>query len=135
VTVSDVAALGCVTFLGTVVDLAPAMANAHVLVHLSSDNGMPPALMAALATGRPVVTLDCPGCRDTVDQGVNGVLVAPGNEDQLVVAMTGVLENPGLLPSQSAASRRKAERRFNAREAMRTLMGLLDLPMTATQGA
>ncbi|MGE5267676.1 MAG: glycosyltransferase, partial [Deltaproteobacteria bacterium] len=59
---------GGVTFLGRAADPNQVLANAHVAVHLSADDGSPAALKQALAAGRPVLTLDVPGCREAVDE-------------------------------------------------------------------
>lgn len=127
-TIDGMAGLGCVSNLGRIADPHAAMTGCHVVVHLSADDGMPPVVLAALAAGRPVLTLDIPGCRDTVDEGVNGTLVPVRDPAALAAAMENFAARSELILSQARASRFKAERRFDAREAMRTMLGLLDLP-------
>jgi glycosyltransferase involved in cell wall biosynthesis len=107
---------GAVELLGEVEDVRPTLASAHVFVLASHVEGMPRAVLEALATGRPVITSDIPGARDTVDERVNGVLVPPGDVDALVRAMESFLKRPDLIASMARASRHKAERRFSAAE-------------------
>src|SRR5690606_21909960 len=66
---------GCVVVRGDHDDVRPLFAEAHVVVLPSSREGMARTLLEALANARPIITTDIPGCRETVDVGVNGVLV------------------------------------------------------------
>ena len=49
--------------------------------------GLPKVLMEAMAMERPVITTDTPGCREAVDDGINGFLVPHRNTDALASAM------------------------------------------------
>lgn len=103
-------------YLGALDDVRPALADCHVLVYPSNWEGMPRAVLEALATGRPVITTRTPGCAATVDEIVSGVLVPPGDSDALAAAMETYLNHPDLVETGSRAARLKAERRFDARE-------------------
>lgn len=91
------------------------VAAAHVIVHTSAVDGLPPGLLAGLATGRPLITSDVAGARETVDERVNGCRVAPGDAHALADAMLTFLRRPDQLAALARASRSKAERRFDAR--------------------
>ena len=56
--------------------------------------GVPRSTQEAMATGRPVITTDVPGCRDTVLDGVNGFLVPKWDVNALVDKMCFFIENP-----------------------------------------
>ena len=116
---------GVVEYLGLLEDVRAALARAHVFVYPSYGEGMPAAVLEALATGRPVITTNTPGCRDTVDAGVNGSVVPPGDPQELAAAMGSFLKRPDLIPSAARASRSKAERRFDQREVNRALIPVL----------
>jgi glycosyltransferase involved in cell wall biosynthesis len=103
-----------VTFHGRAADPADLLATAHVAVHLSADDGSPAALKQALAIGRPVLTLDVPGCRETVDERVNGCLVPPGDPDALAAALQSFIVHRNLMPAEARASRAKAVAAFGA---------------------
>ncbi len=90
--------------LGVQDDVRPTLAGCHVFVYPSHVEGMPPAVLEALATGRPVITTDTPGCRDTVDEMVSGCLVPAGNAGALARAMGSFLKRPDLMPSLSRAA-------------------------------
>ncbi len=108
-------------------DSRAAIAECHVFVYLSDGEGMPSAVLQALAMGRPIVTTDTPGCRDTVDDKVNGCLVAPADPTALAAALQSFLKRPDMIPHLARASRAKAERRFDAKRVNATLMELLRL--------
>lgn len=108
-------AAGTVEHLGTADDVRSALAAAHCVVLPSYyREGTPRALLEALATGRPVITTDMPGCRDVVDDGVNGFLVPPRDAPALARAMARVAAlPPAELAAMGRASRLKAERQYN----------------------
>lgn len=118
---------GAIEFLGPLADVRPAMARAHVLVYPSHGEGMPRIVLEAMAMGRPIVTTDAPGCRETVDDRVNGCLVPVADVGALASAISSFLKRPDLLPSMARASRLKAERRFDEREVNRTLLAAIGL--------
>lgn len=90
-----------------------ALKSAHVFVYPSHSEGMARELLTALAVGRPIITTDMPGCRDCVDETVNGILVERGNVRALADAMVRLAGRRKLLPAMARASRIKAEKRFS----------------------
>ena len=69
---------GLIEFLPETRDVRPFIASAHAFVLPSFyREGLPRTILEALATGRPVITTDMPGCRDPIRHGVNGLLVPP----------------------------------------------------------
>ena len=107
---------GNVDYLGHLDDVGPALAACHVFVYPTYGEGMPRAILEALAAGRPIITTDTPGCNTTVDEKVSGCLVPPADTAALVAAIESYLRNPDQLAAGSRAARLKAERRFDARE-------------------
>lgn len=75
--------------------------------------GVPKSLIEASAVGRPIVTTDSVGCRDTVEDGVNGFLVAPHNPEQIAEKLRKLIEDPGLMKKMGKASREIAERDYD----------------------
>jgi glycosyltransferase involved in cell wall biosynthesis len=115
-----------IAFQGRAADPAAVLGTVHVVVHLSADDGSPAALKQALAAGRPVVTLNVPGCREAVDERVNGCLVPPGDPSALLAAMESFISHPGLLPAESRAARIKAERSFGASAVLAPVLAAID---------
>lgn len=107
---------GAVEYLGQLDDVRPALGACHVFVYPTYGEGMPRAVLEALATGRPVITTRTPGCASSVDETVSGCLVPPADSTALAAAMEIFLRSPELLRSASRAARLKAERRFDARD-------------------
>ncbi len=107
---------GAIRYLGPLGDVRPAIALAHVYVLPSYREGTPRTVLEAMAMGRPVITTDAPGCRETVDDGQNGFLVPVGSVDALVVSMAKFIENPGLAPRMGSCSRRIAEEKYDVRK-------------------
>lgn len=125
---ADLAPAGdAVTYLGELDDVRPVVARAHVFVYPAEGEGAPRAVMEAMAAGRPILTTNTAGCRDTVDERVNGCLVPPNDVSALAQAMESFLKRPDLVPAMARASRLKAERRFDVRDASRATMVALGL--------
>lgn len=63
---------------------------------LSSDyEGMPNALMEAMAIGLPCISTDCPtGPSDLIEENITGVLVPVGKADMMAMAINSIVENP-----------------------------------------
>jgi glycosyltransferase involved in cell wall biosynthesis len=107
---------GSVSYLGDLEDVRPALSNAGVFVLPSYyREGVPRSILEALAIGRPVITTDMPGCRETVRHGVNGFLVPPRSVDALVEAMEKFIINPNLMEAMGAASFELARNRYDVR--------------------
>jgi glycosyltransferase involved in cell wall biosynthesis len=63
-----------VNYLGVSEDVKPHIAASDCVVLPSYREGLPRTLLEAMACGRPVITSDTTGCRDVVEDGVNGYL-------------------------------------------------------------
>ena len=63
--------------------------------------------------GRPVITTDAPGCRETVVNGENGYLVAVQSVEALVGAMESFIDNPGLAAAMGLRSRQIVEDKYD----------------------
>jgi glycosyltransferase involved in cell wall biosynthesis len=82
---------GLVEYLGTTNDVRPFIANADCIVLPSYREGTPRTLIEAASMGKPIVTTDVPGCRETVMNGFNGFLCQVKNAFDLAAKMTKVL--------------------------------------------
>lgn len=118
---------GGVDFLGRVDDVRAAIAEASVYVLPSYREGTPRSVLEAMAMGRAVVTTDAPGCRQTVDHGRNGFLVAPRDAGSLETAMERFVADPTLIAPMGAESRRIAEERFDVNKVDAQLLAAADL--------
>jgi glycosyltransferase involved in cell wall biosynthesis len=104
---------GGIEDLGYLADVRPAIAEASVYVLPSYREGTPRTVLEAMATGRAVITTDAPGCRGTVVEGGNGLLVPVGDAEALYRAMRRFIEEPGLAEAMGAASLRLVREKFD----------------------
>ncbi len=105
-------------------DIRPYLAACSVLVLPSHREGTSKVVLEAMATGRAIVTTDAPGCRETVRNSENGMLVPVGDVQGLADAMVRLGRDQELRTSMGLQSRRIACERFDA---TRTDVLILDL--------
>jgi glycosyltransferase involved in cell wall biosynthesis len=106
---------GDIEYLGKLSDVRPAIATSSVYVLPSYREGLPRTVIEAMAMGRPIITTDAPGCRDTVIDGVNGYLVPVRAVDKLIEAMLVFRDDPSLVTKMGSESRRMAEEKYDVR--------------------
>lgn len=116
-----------VELLGPQRDVRPFIANAHVYVLPSYREGTPRSVLEAMSMGRPIVTTDAPGCRETVIEGENGFLVPPRSVEPLAAAMERFILQPELIPTMGARSRVIAEEKYDVEKVNRVIMETMRL--------
>jgi glycosyltransferase involved in cell wall biosynthesis len=105
---------GTLHWLGRLDDVRPAISAAHVLVLPSYyREGIPRSILEAMAMGRPVITTDSPGCRETVNHGENGLLVPARDVAALADAISRFANHPLMIEGMGQAGRRIAERKYD----------------------
>ena len=120
-------ASGAIEYLGHLADVRPALRSATVYVLPSYREGTPRSVLEALATGRPVITTDAPGCRETMlnpaptaarglRRCANGWLVPVADGPVLAQAMLNLAAPTAPLAELAAASRRHAETKYDVRK-------------------
>jgi lipopolysaccharide/colanic/teichoic acid biosynthesis glycosyltransferase len=122
---------GGVQYDGPADDVRPALHSASVYVLPSHREGTPRSTMEAMSTGRPVITTDAPGCRETVKHGENGFLVPAGDTAALAAAMEKFITQPQLIAPMGARSRAMAEERYDVRKVNRIIFRTMRLPEAA----
>ena len=120
---------------GKLEDVRPAIADHSVYVLPSYREGTPRSVLEAMAMGRPVITTDVPGCRETVSEGVNGFLVPARDAEAIYAAMKRFVDQPELIEKMGAESRRIAERRYDARKISADMLRHLGLDASAAGAA
>jgi len=118
-------AASVVTWLGAVDDVRPFIVRSSVFVLPSYREGLPRSTQEAMAMSRPVITTDVPGCRDTIEPGINGLMVPARSTQGLADAMLWFVAHPEAVAPMGAASRAMAERNFNVVDKDRRLYAML----------
>lgn len=91
-----------------------------VLVLPSYHEGMSRSLMEGLAVGRPIITTDIPGCKETVEEGKNGYLVPKADTSKLIAAIKRFIALPEKDKEHMAAySRHIAEAKFDVQNVIK----------------
>ncbi|EIM38202.1 group 1 glycosyl transferase [Acinetobacter sp. HA] len=89
--------------------------------------GVPRSTQEAMAIGRPVITTDVPGCRDTVIDGVNGFLVPKWNPQALAEKMIYFIEHPEQVRMMGDQSHKIAIEKFDAEKVNQRLLEILGI--------
>lgn len=119
---------GVIEYLGEAEDVRPHIEACHVFVLPSYyGEGLPRTILEAMSVGRPVLTTDNVGCRDTVVSGENGFLVPVKDADALAKRMIWFIEHPDLISVMGAASRKMAEDRYDVHKINKQLLDIMDI--------
>jgi glycosyltransferase involved in cell wall biosynthesis len=101
-------------YIPEVDDVKSFLTNSSVLVLPSYREGTPRTNLEAMAVGRPIITTDVPGCRNTVENGKNGILVPAKDSIALAKAMLKFIKLPFKKKVEMGKySRQKAENEFD----------------------
>jgi glycosyltransferase involved in cell wall biosynthesis len=87
--------------------------------------GVPRSTQEAMALGRPVITTDNIGCRETVIDGETGYLIPVRDVDALVTAMERFTDDPKKIASMGKASRKLVESRFDVRKVNAAIIAVM----------
>jgi glycosyltransferase involved in cell wall biosynthesis len=105
---------GVVNYLGESDDVRSQLAASTCVVLPSYREGTPRSLLEAAAIGRPIITTDAVGCREVVEDGVNGYLCKVRNAADLAEKMENMLLlSPEMRSEMGRRGREKVEREFD----------------------
>lgn len=94
-------------------DIKSILEQCHIMVFPSYyREGVPKSLIDACAVGRPIVTTNSIGCKDVVDDGVNGFLIPVKDSEALAQKLRILIEDKALRVKMGKAARAKAEQEF-----------------------
>jgi glycosyltransferase involved in cell wall biosynthesis len=94
---------------------------------------VPRVLIEAAACGRPIVTTDTPGCRETVDHGINGLLVPPRAPTALAEALRRLAHDPELRNRMGRLGRQRAEAEFSIERVVTATVALYERLLAAAK--
>lgn len=116
-----------INYLGPVDDVFSAISKSTIFVLPSYREGTPRTVLEAMAMGRPIITSDTAGCRETVIDGENGFLVKVKSIDKLIEAMIYFINNPDSISFMGARSREIAEEKYNVKNVNKDLLDIMEL--------
>ena len=125
--ISHWAQQGCFEALDEVEDVRPHLQSCTTFVLPSYREGTSKVVLEAMATGRAIISTDAIGCRDPIEPGVNGLLVATHSATQLAAAMLELAHDPARNAAMGAASRRIAQEKYNAKPIDAAILHALNL--------
>lgn len=114
---------GIVKYLGMTDNVKSYLKKADVIVLPSYyREGIPLSLLEGAAMGMPIITTDSTGCREVVEDGINGYLVPIKDSTKLASAMEKFIVNPDLISRMGKASRRMAIQRFDSKKVVKGIL-------------
>ena len=129
---------GGVDYHSAVSDVRALLCDCSVYVLPSYHEGMPRSVLEAMSTGRPVITTDTIGCRETISEagaadhedirtGENGLLVPVRSIGPLASAMLRMAKDPGLRMQMGRRGREIAQQQFEVRLINGRMLHAMDL--------
>ncbi|ASP47886.1 glycosyltransferase family 4 protein [Cognaticolwellia beringensis] len=118
---------GHIQYLGETDNVKAFIQACHIYTLPSYHEGLPRTVLEAMSMGRPILTTDATGCRDTVINGENGWLVPTRNADALANRMMWFIEHPEQWQSMADKSRHMVEDKFDDKQvnkAIGTIIGI-----------
>ncbi|MBG84499.1 MAG: glycosyltransferase family 1 protein [Phycisphaerae bacterium] len=118
---------GVIEYLGHVDDVQAALSQCSIYVLPSWHEGTPRSVLEAMSTGRAVITTDARGCRETVEDGRNGLLVPLRDPHALSNAMHRLASDSALRIKMGIESRNIAQDCFDANQVADVMLRSLNL--------
>ncbi|MBU3653380.1 MAG: glycosyltransferase family 4 protein [Limnohabitans sp.] len=115
---------GVVEWLGFRTDVAQLLTQADIACLPSYREGLPKALLEAMAAGLPCVTTDVPGCREAVRHGDNGLLVPARHPEALAQALKQLIEDPAMRARMGARGRERVQQEFSSQQVIAQTLAL-----------
>ena len=105
---------GLVSWFGYREDVPQLLQQCHIVCLPSYREGFGKVLIEAGATQRAVVTTNVPGCRESIENGRNGLLVEPRDPMALAAALITLLDNDDMRAAMAAEGRHRVETEFSS---------------------
>ncbi len=115
---------GTVIYHGMIRDVADFLGNIHCVIHPTYyPEGISNVLLEACASGRPIITTDRSGCREVVDDGVNGYMIPQRDSKKLIEAVEKFMAlSNDERKAMGLSGREKVQRKFDRNIAVNNYM-------------
>jgi len=101
-----------IKFLGHIKNMYELYLNIDIVILPSWREGLSKTLIEASSMEKPIITSNVPGCRDVVENNINGLLVPKKNFESIVIALKYLISNPKIANEFGKKSRIKAIKEF-----------------------
>lgn len=118
---------GCIEYFGETPDVRQFTGQCSVFVLPSYREGTPRTVLEAMALGRPIITSDTPGCRETVIDGENGFLVPVKDSDTLAQKMEYFILHPNKIAEMGAKSLSLCREKFEVSTVNKSMLKIMQL--------
>ena len=116
-----------VDYEGPTNDVRPYINKCHVYVLPSYHEGLPRSTLEAMSMGRPILSTNASGCKETVNENINGFLVPVGSSKELANRMIWFIKNRNEIKSMGEQSRKIVEKRFDVRKVNKDMLKILEI--------
>ncbi len=124
-----------VRLVGPAEDVELFLSAADIFVFPSLSESMGMALLEAMALGLPVVSTDVGGVTEAVENGIQGLLVPPGDPRALAQRIAQMLDDPEASREMGRRARKVAVERFSTRAIAGKQVGLYREMLDQTRGS
>jgi len=123
---------GSIEYFKETKDVRPYIENAAVFVLPSYREGTPRTVLESMAMGRPIITTNAPGCKETVIDGLNGLLVSVGDGKELAEKMIWMIENKREAKKMGQESLKMCKEKYDVKKVNRVMLETMKLKKKST---
>jgi len=116
-----------INYKGSTDDVRAHIKDSHIYVLPSYHEGLPRSTLEAMSMGRAVLTTDAVGCKETVQNGVNGFKVPVKSVNHLVDKIIWFIENSDQIGKMGIESRKMAEDKFDVHKINKEMLKIMEL--------
>ncbi|MCU8416020.1 glycosyltransferase family 4 protein [Vibrio vulnificus] len=117
---------GVIRYLGNVDNIIDCYQQHGVFILPSYREGTPRSSLEAMAMSMPIITTDVPGCRETVEHMVNGILIPSKNENALFDAMEKFILFPHLIEKMGRIGRNIAVDKYDIKIVNQSILNVIE---------
>lgn len=118
---------GSIEYFGSTEDVRFYLDKCRFYVLPSYREGTPRSVLEAMAKGRPIITTDAPGCRETVLNGINGFLVPVRDSKILADKMIWMIENSNSVELMAQESLRLVREKYDVNVVNEHMLKIMEL--------
>ena len=116
-----------INYKGSTDDVRPHIKDSHVYVLPSYHEGLPRSTLEAMSMGRPVLTTNAVGCKETVEEGVNGFKAPVKSSEALAKKMIWFIENSDQIGRMGIESRKMVEDKFDVHKVNKEMLKIMEI--------